>query len=664
MTEPGPKKQNTASRQLRELQRLMAWSWDSRVEEHPPGEKAMHDFECVVNYQLDSRRRRTGTPSSAAAASPAPGDGSSPAVPISGAKAARRGSADRGVKRPSPGPASGEGKAGRKGSKAARADPSPADAAQPQQQQQTGGPLAAPADTAQQQQLAAADAASDGVVPSAPAASPAAAPQAAVEATPAVRQQHPACGLERSPALPGSASAVTPAAGLLAGVAQTPATAAAAATGPSTAGGSAATAALADGQCLPTPMPLPLSSVLRQQSTGVPQAPAAASGAAAEFRQPAPRTGVTLTSHKGKPEAEAPPAAATEPAQQLQQAEQQQAAQLMYHQPRPASCPPLFKQQALRMSRAASKSPLGQKHRSPAAGKENGGPANSSSGAAPLGFTPRTAEPAAPQPVALSAWKQQQLAALSAGFHSRQRRLLELLSACNRVQALSASQPAAAGPAGVPAAATAPTARPCDSKPPSGGKAARGRAAAAAVAAKPPLGPRAAAAGVGQVVGRLWEQQAVLGDSACIEQLLQLGASTLAGSSHWDSTAWHALRSLQPTSPAACEDILGPFLRHGFDPLAPGPDHFETSLGRYDSLVLECRSAEVRRHLLAHLEKLRAAGQLQLGGKEQAAQLVRGAAKSGMHPLMAHGITALESLICPAPGQMRLTRGRLPPRLG
>lgn len=83
----------------------------------------MHDFECVVNYQLDSRRRRTGTPSSAAAASPAaapPAEGSSPAMPITGTKAARRGSADRGVKRPSPGPASGEGKAGRKGGKAAR----------------------------------------------------------------------------------------------------------------------------------------------------------------------------------------------------------------------------------------------------------------------------------------------------------------------------------------------------------------------------------------------------------------------------------------------------------------------------------------------------------------------------------------------------------------
>ena len=167
---------------------------------------------------------------------------------------------------------------------------------------------------------------------------------------------------------------------------------------------------------------------------------------------------------------------------------------------------PLLLSPRLARRRAASKSPLGQKQRTPAGapgvGKENSGPANAGSGAA-AGLTPRTAEPAAPQPVVLSAWKQQQLAALSAGFHSRQRRLLELLSACNRVQALAAAQPAAGAAAAAAAAAGG------DRKPPPGGKPARGRAAAVGVAAKPPLGPRAAAAGVGQVLGRLREQQAV-----------------------------------------------------------------------------------------------------------------------------------------------------------
>lgn len=83
----------------------------------------MHDFEGVVNFQLDGRRRRTATPSAAGAAADGAAEGSSPAVPPSGgsgAKVARRGSADRGVKRPSLAPASGEGKAGRKGGKAAR----------------------------------------------------------------------------------------------------------------------------------------------------------------------------------------------------------------------------------------------------------------------------------------------------------------------------------------------------------------------------------------------------------------------------------------------------------------------------------------------------------------------------------------------------------------
>jgi hypothetical protein len=101
--------------------------------------------------------------------------------------------------------------------------------------------------------------------------------------------------------------------------------------------------------------------------------------------------------------------------------------------------------------------------------------------------------------VVLSARKQQQLQQLSAGFHSRQRRLLELLSACNRVQQVTA-----------PAAAAAPSAA---------GKAAWG-------AAKPPLGPRAAAVaaagswasvaagegrprgGMGRALGRLKDQQA------------------------------------------------------------------------------------------------------------------------------------------------------------
>ncbi|WPT16694.1 hypothetical protein PSENEW3_00004702 [Picochlorum sp. SENEW3] len=49
-----------AERQLKELRRLMPWNWDARVEEHPPGEKAMHDFEDIVNYRVGGRKRRSG----------------------------------------------------------------------------------------------------------------------------------------------------------------------------------------------------------------------------------------------------------------------------------------------------------------------------------------------------------------------------------------------------------------------------------------------------------------------------------------------------------------------------------------------------------------------------------------------------------------------------
>lgn len=144
-------------------------------------------------------------------------------------------------------------------------------------------------------------------------------PQGPPEATPAVRQppQQPAAEQQqegRSPALPGSCTAATPAAALLSGLAATPA--ATVPTGPSTAGGAVA---LADAQFLPTPAPtpLPMASVLRQ-SSGVPAAGEQSAEAALGFRQPAPRC--VLTSQKVK-------AAAAEPgAMQLPEQEQQEAA--------------------------------------------------------------------------------------------------------------------------------------------------------------------------------------------------------------------------------------------------------------------------------------------------------------------------------------------------
>jgi hypothetical protein len=123
------------------------------------------------------------------------------------------------------------------------------------------------------------------------------------------------------------------------------------------------------------------------------------------------------------------------------------------------------------------------------ASKEN---VSHNAGGQPL--APRTAEPAAPPPVQLSSWKQAQLQQLSAGFHSRQRRLLDLLSACSRPPAPPVGA-ASNGPS--PARGVQQV-----------GRAGRG-AIAAAPGIKPPLGPRAAAVAMSRTLGRLKEQQAL-----------------------------------------------------------------------------------------------------------------------------------------------------------
>lgn len=175
-----------------------------------------------------------------------------------------------------------------------------------------------------------------------------------------------------------------------------------------------------------------------------------------------------------------------------------------------------------RHRRPPSKSPVGSKGRTPgscpppsARGKENAsaaahnGGGGASAGAARL--SPRTAEPAAPPPAALSAWKRQQLSALGAGFHSRQRRLLELLSACNRAQAGSAVAPGAGAPEAAPAgkAGRGVAAPPAAAKPPLGPRAAAVAAAGAWAAAGGESSGRASRAGVVRVLDRLREQDAI-----------------------------------------------------------------------------------------------------------------------------------------------------------
>ncbi|KAI3430551.1 hypothetical protein D9Q98_005144 [Chlorella vulgaris] len=642
-----------AKRQLRELQRLMAWSWDSRVDEHPPGEKAMHDFENVLSFDLDNNRRRRCTPAgkdaTAAAAAAAADDSPAPAAAtaaVSAAKQLRRGSADRGVKRNSPSMPSSEAAVAKKMAKAARSDaaaaPSPLAAAPHSPQQQQAGtstaaagqavPASKPGDAAGGKAAAASEQAPTACA--ARAASPPAAeatPASRQKASPASRQQQPQ---QQSPAAPPSCLAVTPAA-QLPGVTHTPATAEAPF---STALPLSATAAaLSDAQFLPTPataaVPLGGAAALCPPSSCVARSPprpeeqnastqVTAEVVAAGKQAVLPR-GV-LTAMRGKPEAvpaqhapDVPPAArpvlavvtgdtpvpalapldeqggaapqagivgpgkvATQQQQQQEEAlhgsqpareeaaaaaaaasggppplsaaapaaslsgpggaaesllalaqlqhnpcatplaegakvptpilrvfgeaEAEAGDQVPYHQPRPSSCPPLFKRLQAQPGNTADRgedSPPGSGKLSKAllsgaAGKENSSQCLNAPAAALLGLAPNTAEPAAPPPPGLSGWKQRQLQQLSSGFHGRQRRLLELLSASNRVP-----QPVVAYGGGTLAAAA-------DSPAPGAFKSSRGTSAAAAPAAKP-LGPRAAAVAMARTLGRLKEQQAV-----------------------------------------------------------------------------------------------------------------------------------------------------------
>ena len=44
------------ARQLKELRSLMPWTWDSRLDSHPPGEAAMRDFEDCHSWTRAPRR--------------------------------------------------------------------------------------------------------------------------------------------------------------------------------------------------------------------------------------------------------------------------------------------------------------------------------------------------------------------------------------------------------------------------------------------------------------------------------------------------------------------------------------------------------------------------------------------------------------------------------
>lgn len=90
-------------------------------------------------------------------------------------------------------------------------------------------------------------------------------------------------------------------------------------------------------------------------------------------------------------------------------------------------------------------------------------------------------------------------------------------------------------------------------------------------------------------------------------------------------------------------------LRHGADPLLPvHPERDNQSfLVRVAKLP---SSAECAALVLAHLERLRAAGQLELGNAARAAQLLLGAALCSHRRLLNHGLRCLEAHLAAASG--------------
>lgn len=110
-------------------------------------------------------------------------------------------------------------------------------------------------------------------------------------------------------------------------------------------------------------------------------------------------------------------------------------------------------------------------------------------------------------------------------------------------------------------------------------------------------------------------------DRAAVQQLLWLGASPEAGG--WRGSALDALVDFAPAGAAPFQHIVEPFLLHGLDPLAPG-----WRVAHSRSLLLDCNET-LQGHLLAHLQGLQEAGQLQLSGTGHAGQLLLGAARYG-----------------------------------
>jgi hypothetical protein len=129
------------------------------------------------------------------------------------------------------------------------------------------------------------------------------------------------------------------------------------------------------------------------------------------------------------------------------------------------------------------------------------------------------------------------------------------------------------------------------------------------------------------------------GNERAVRVLLELGADPNAGDTAGPLHMW------DPQVPiASCNQIAALLLQHGADCLLPeGPDADDYR----SSSVLAALGGQFGMHsyaglLLAHLERQRAAGQLQLGSAARAGQLLLCATRHGHEQLFSHSLRCLK----------------------
>ena len=124
--------------------------------------------------------------------------------------------------------------------------------------------------------------------------------------------------------------------------------------------------------------------------------------------------------------------------------------------------------------------------------------------------------------------------------------------------------------------------------------------------------------------------------------LLELGADPNAG-----GTAGPLRLSEPHLSHASRSQLAALLLQHGADCLLPACIDIDDDSSTSFSLLSECADRPETRSfaalLLGHLERQRAAGQLQLGSAMRAGQLLLGAALCWHEQLFSHGLHCLEA---------------------